>query len=68
MMIHEISHQVKMAILGNIAKAMCSIYGHRRGKRIGQAIKPDGSPHYAEYILIQCPRCRATWNRKIKLA
>lgn len=49
-----------------IAKFICGLMGHKRGKRIGQAVKPDGTPHYAEYVLLQCPRCAFKWNRKVK--
>lgn len=49
-----------------IARLICRFRGHKRGKRIGTAVKPDGSPHYAEYALMQCPRCEAKWNRKIQ--
>lgn len=60
------------ALMSRLAKIACALPvllggGHKRGKRIGMAIKPDGSPHYAEYALFECPRCREKWNRKVKV-
>ena len=46
-------------------KLVCRWNGkHLRGVKVGEAVKPDGSPHYADYNLLRCPRCGATWNRK----
>ncbi len=39
-----------------IARLLCKLFGHRRGKRV------DGTD------TIACPRCNATWTRKIKAA
>ena len=54
-------------LIGLCGRIKCLFWGHRRGKKIGEAIKPDGTPHYAEYILLSCPRCGAKWNRKTKV-
>lgn len=41
-----------------IARLICRLFGHKRGVRINVA-GPGGSAEFA------CPRCRATWARKI---
>ena len=49
-----------------IARLKCWLWGHKRGKRIfstGGAIGTEPLPNEAMY---QCPRCKATWTRKVK--
>lgn len=47
-------------------KLICWLKGHKRGKKVGIAVKPDGSPHFTEFALYECPRCGGKWNRKFK--
>lgn len=49
---------------GIIDKLKCRISGHKRGKRIGQATSSNGKT----FNDFQCPRCTATWTRKVKAA
>ena len=41
-------------------KLICAIKGHRRGKRDDKIIVNMGEQGY------RCPRCGATWTRKVK--
>ena len=41
-----------------IARLICRLFGHKRGVRINLA----GAGDTAEFA---CPRCRATWTRKV---
>jgi transposase-like protein len=43
----------------NFGKLICFFGGHKRGKRIN----PREQEGFAEY---RCPRCAATWTRKVK--
>ena len=45
-----------------IGKLICFFKGHKRGRRIGTVTNPTG-PDFIDY---QCPRCLATWTRKVK--
>lgn len=47
-----------------IARLKCWRYGHKRGKRVGQATSSNGKT----FNDFQCPRCTATWTRKAKVA
>lgn len=56
---------------GIIDKLKCRISGHKRGKRI--ATINDGGVWDAKHAgfpcaQIECPRCTATWTRKVKAA
>ena len=42
-------------------KLLCAMSGHRRGKRI----KDMGIVN--NQVIILCPRCGATWTRKVKV-
>ena len=50
-----------------LSRLYCIIFGHRRGKRMNN---PDGHTSlfkpYPDDIIFSCPRCGATWTRKIK--
>jgi hypothetical protein len=41
-----------------LAKLICLVKGHKRGKRVGEV--ENGKRHYS------CPRCKARWSRKAK--
>jgi len=45
-----------------IARLICRLFGHRRGKRVGITAS-GGRGLVAEF---RCPRCSATWTRKDK--
>ena len=46
-------------------KLICRIKGHRRGKRVVYTVGGPESDGEREY---QCPRCEATWTRKLRKA
>ena len=46
-----------------IGKLMCKLFGHKRGKKIGEQGSAEGVT--ATY---ECPRCSATWTRKVRRA
>jgi hypothetical protein len=46
-----------------LAKLHCRLFGHRRGKRIVYTVGGPESDGEREY---RCPRCEATWTRKIR--
>jgi hypothetical protein len=48
---------------GFIAKAICFLRGHKRGKRVVYTVGGPESDGEREY---QCPRCEVTWLRKIR--
>lgn len=41
-----------------IARLLCNLFGHKRGKRTGVSSELG--------IQFRCPRCGAVWNRKVK--
>jgi hypothetical protein len=43
-----------------IARLLCLLFGHKRGQRV-----TSSDPESVEYM---CPRCSATWTRKIRKA
>ncbi len=43
-------------------KLVCRLLGHNRGVRIGQANVGGSLPQAA---MFECPRCHATWTRKV---
>lgn len=47
-----------------LARMLCRLTGHRRGRRL----KANGSPLVdgSGYAHFECPRCSATWTRKIR--
>ena len=54
-----------------IARLICWYKGHKRGKRIlrmisGGTVEHNGVPVKAGESLYECPRCKATWTRKVK--
>lgn len=44
-----------------IARLKCWLWGHKRGKKVGE----QGTPAGIERIY-ECPRCRSRWVRKGK--
>lgn len=46
-----------------IARLKCLIFGHKRGKFIQEDAGADGT-----HRGFRCPRCKATWTRKVKAA
>lgn len=46
-----------------IAKLKCWLFGHKRGKRVVYTVGGPESDGEREY---ECPRCEATWTRKIR--
>lgn len=46
-------------------KLWCYFFGHRRGRRVVYTIGGPECDGEREY---QCPRCEATWTRKIRKA
>lgn len=44
-----------------IAKLWCRLFGHKRGRRVHQESPYDGTTY-----CFACPRCKATWTRKVK--
>jgi hypothetical protein len=40
-----------------IGRLICAVKGHKRGKWVDQGI---------EWKKYRCPRCHATWSRKVK--
>ena len=69
-----------------IARIICWLYGHKRGKRVSVPVTREipaakglvatdamgfsGTIRRATLtqneIMLQCPRCKATWTRKVK--
>ncbi len=45
-----------------IARLKCILFGHKRGKRVGQATTNGGNT-FNDY---ECPRCNERWTRKAK--
>lgn len=45
-----------------IARLKCWRYGHQRGRRMSEVTFTSTTPlnHF------ECPRCKATWTRKVK--
>ena len=43
-----------------IGKLKCWLFGHKRGKRVPNPTRV--------FIWYRCPRCNATWSRKVKLS
>ena len=48
-----------------IARLLCYLFGHRRGRRVVYAVGGPESDGEREYM---CPRCEATWTHKIRKA
>lgn len=46
-----------------ISKLKCWLFGHKRGKRVVYTVGGPESDGEREY---ECPRCEATWTRKIR--
>jgi hypothetical protein len=47
-----------------INRLRCRMFGHLRGKRMLRVAMPVGTQN--NVIGYQCPRCGATWTRKVK--
>ena len=47
-----------------IARLKCWWSGHKRGKRVRITI--EGEPGVMVTNQVECPRCKATWTRKVK--
>lgn len=47
-----------------IAKLICLLFGHRRGKFV--ALANEAGSDKVMQRTIGCPRCKATWTRKVK--
>ena len=45
-------------------KLLCAMFGHKRGRRFKNA---DGAPESGVVGRFICPRCGATWTRKVKV-
>ena len=41
-----------------IARLICKLLGHKRGKRTGVSSELGAQ--------LKCPRCKSVWNRKVK--
>jgi hypothetical protein len=41
-----------------IARLICRLFGHRRGRRISSVL--------SSIKRFECPRCKATWERKAR--
>lgn len=48
-----------------IAKLICWLYGHKRGRRLTASMVTTTSTG-PETNRFECPRCAATWTRKIR--
>lgn len=48
-----------------INRLLCRLFGHKRGKRVVYTVGGPEADGEREY---QCPRCEATWTRKIRRA
>ena len=48
-----------------LSRLICWIYGHKRGKRTAASDSVERETGHAIYC---CPRCGATWTRKVKAA
>jgi hypothetical protein len=49
-----------------IARLICWINGHKRGKRLYASSMP--ADEFKGKNVFRCPRCGATWTRKAKAA
>ena len=47
-----------------IGKLLCKLFGHKRGKKVSGMGLDDGTL-FRSYA---CPRCAATWTRKVRRA
>ena len=47
-----------------LGKLLCWIVGHKRGKRVGRTADFGGSS-VEDAAVFECPRCGATWTRKV---
>lgn len=46
-----------------IGKLLCKVFGHKRGRNVGA----QGDPANGVVRVYACPRCTATWTRKVKV-
>lgn len=44
------------------SKLVCWWYGHKRGKRLTETATTSSDMRIVQY---ECPRCKATWTRKV---
>ena len=52
-------------------RLICWLFGHKRGKRdvspVHEVLTDEQRKQvYAGYKFFRCPRCSATWTRKVK--
>ena len=63
----RVAAMIFSAIKLRIGSLICTWYGHQRGKCIHAITDPSQKPRI-DQRKYQCPRCGATWIRKIKVA